>query len=399
VEALVIGRVVQRGNDVAVSAELVDAREDKQLWGEQYTRKLADIHSVQQEIATVISRKLQGGLTSEEKTRLSKSSAANPEAYLLYLKGKYHANQPTAKDLKKGIDFFQQAIDKDPSYALAYAALADSYASAGGVWGLLPPSETLPRAKAASMKALELDDTLAEAHTALATAELFYDWDWATSEREFKRAIELSPSSAVCHVRYSLSLAIMRRFDQSMAEAQQAQLLDPLSPDVIATVGFVHLTMRQYDESIAQYRRALEIESNLPAIHTFIAFAYTLKGMNQQALVEYDQISDKDKAVAPENQVVVDTLGWIYAVSGKRADALKIALEVRQLSSQAYVDSYQLGTIYAGLGDKEEAFRLLEKGYKERSGSMPFLAVDPFWSGLHADPRYADLLRRMGLPQ
>ena len=197
VEALVTGGVIQRGDDLTVSAELVDAREDRQLWGEQYSRKVADAASVQQEIATSISGNLRVRLTSEDKTRLAKSSATNPEAYQLYLKGRYHANQETVEELKKGIDYFQQAIEKDPVYALAYAALADSYAEVGISY--LPPSETLPRAKAASMKALELDDTLAEAHAALATAEWFYDWDWSTSEREFKRAIELNPNSAISH--------------------------------------------------------------------------------------------------------------------------------------------------------------------------------------------------------
>ena len=197
VEALVTGGVIQRGDDLTVSAELVDAREDRQLWGEQYSRKVADAASVQQEIATSISGNLRVRLTSEDKTRLAKSSATNPEAYQLYLKGRYHANQETVEELKKGIDYFHQAIEKDPVYALAYAALADSYAEVGISY--LPPSETLPRAKAASMKALELDDTLAEAHAALATAEWFYDWDWSTSEREFKRAIELNPNSAISH--------------------------------------------------------------------------------------------------------------------------------------------------------------------------------------------------------
>jgi len=197
VEALVTGRVIQRGDDLTVSAELVDAREDRQLWGKQYSRKVADAASVQQEIATSISGNLRVRLTSEDKTRLAKSSATNPEAYQLYLKGRYHANQETVEELKKGIDYFHQAIEKDPVYALAYAALADSYAEVGISY--LPPSETLPRAKAASMKALELDDTLAEAHAALATAEWFYDWDWSTSEREFKRAIELNPNSAISH--------------------------------------------------------------------------------------------------------------------------------------------------------------------------------------------------------
>jgi len=397
VEALVTGRVIQRGDDLTVSAELVDAREDRQLWGEQYSRRVADAASVQQEIATSISGNLRVRLTSEDKTRLAKSSATNPEAYQLYLKGRYHANQETVEELKKGIDYFQQAIEKDPVYALAYAALADSYAEVGISY--LPPSETLPRAKAASMKALELDDTLAEAHAALATAEWFYDWDWSTSEREFKRAIELNPNSAISHVRYSQCLAMRRHFDQSIAEGKEAQQLDPLSPDILANLGFTQIMMQHYDESIAQFRKVLDLKSNVPVVQAFTAVAFAMKGMHHQALADYDQISDQDKAVSTETQLIADTLGWIYAVSGRRADALKIALEFRQLSTHAYVDFYQLATIYAGLGEKDEAFRLLENGYREHSGAMPYLAVDPFWYGLRSDPRYADLLRRMGLPQ
>jgi TolB-like protein len=202
VDALVTGRVVQRGDDLSVSAELVDAREDKQLWGEQYSRKLTEVVSIRQEIATAISGNLRVRLTSEEKTRLAKSSATNPEAYQLYLKGRYHANQTTAAGLRKGIEYFQQAIDQDPSYALAYAGLADSYSALGSGWMNLPPIDSFPKAKEAALKALQLDDTLAEAHTALAYAE-FFDWDWPSAEREFKRAIELNPNSALSHARYA----------------------------------------------------------------------------------------------------------------------------------------------------------------------------------------------------
>ena len=219
VDALVTGRVVPRGDDLSVSAELVDAREDKQLWGEQYSRKLAEAASVQQEIATAISGNLRMRLTSEEKTRLAKSSATNPEAYQLYLRGRYHANQTTEAELRKSIEYFQHAIDKDPGYALAYAGLADSYSALGGGWMYLPPTDTLPKAKAAAEKALELDDTLAEAHAALAYAT-FFDWDWPSAEREFKRAIELNPNSALSHARYAECLKTRLRFNESIAEAQ-----------------------------------------------------------------------------------------------------------------------------------------------------------------------------------
>ena len=398
VEALVTGRVIQRGDDLSVSAELVDAREDKQLWGQQYSRKLADIPSVQQEIATAVSGNLRVRLTSEEKTRLNKTSVTNPEAYQLYLKGRYHANQTTAAELKKGIEYFQQAIDKDPGYALAYAGLADSYSSLGGGWNYLSPSDSFPKAKAAAMKALELDDTLAEAHAALAYAT-FFDWDWPTAEREFKRAIELNPNSALSHERYAECLKTRLRFSESMAEAQRAQELDPLSPEIVAQAGIVYLYTRRYDESIVQYHKALDLNPNLPVVRALLSWSYAMKGMYPQALAEYDKIADTDKAVAAENQFVASGLGWVYAVSGKRADALKIAQELKDLSSGTYVDFYQLGGIYAGLGDKDEAFRLLEKGYGQHSATMPWLGIDVFWYGMRSDPRYADLLRRIGLPQ
>jgi serine/threonine protein kinase/Tfp pilus assembly protein PilF len=399
VEALVTGRVIQRGNDLSVSAELVDAREDKQLWGEQYNRKLADIVSVQQEIATAVSGNLRVRLTSEEKTRLAKSSATNPQAYQLYMKGRYHANQATAAGLKKGIEYFQQAIDQDPGYALAYAGLADSYDALGGGWIYLPPTESLPKAKAAAMRALELDDTLAEAHAALATAEWFYDWNWSSAEREFRRAIELNPNSAISHVRYSGCLQMRARFDESLAEGRRAQELDPLSPDIVSQLGYVHLLTRRYDESIAQFQKALDLYPNAAGIRAELAWAYAMKGMYPQAIAEYDKIADQDKAVAPENQLVADGLGWVYAVAGRQGDALKIAQQVKELSSHTYIDSYQFATIYAGLGDKDEVFRLLEKGYEQHSSGMVYLAVDPFWYGMRSDPRFADLLRRMGLPQ
>ena len=398
VDTLVTGRVVQRGNDLSVSAELVDAREDKQLWGEQYSRKVADIVSVQQEIATAISGNLRLRLTSEDKTRLAKSSAANPEAYQLYLKGRYFGNQATAAGLKKSIEYFKQAIDKDPGYALAYAGLADSYSALGGDWLYLPPTDSIPKAKAAAKKALELDDALAEAHAALAYAT-FFDWDWSGAEREFKRAIELNPNSALSHERYAEFLRTRLRFNESIAEAQRAQELDPLSPDIVAGLGFVYLFTRRYDESIAQFQKALELYPDVAPIRAGLSWAYAGKRMYPQAVSEYDKIPAHDKAVAPENQFVASGRGWVYAVSGRKTDALRIAQEFRDLSSRSYVDFYLSAGIYAGLDDKDEAFRLLEKGYDQHSATMPYLGIDVFWDGMRSDPRYVDLLRRMGLPQ
>jgi serine/threonine protein kinase/tetratricopeptide (TPR) repeat protein len=398
VDALVTGRVLQHGDDLSVSAELVEARDDKQLWGEQYSRKMSDVASVQQEIASAISGNLQVRLTSEEKTRLAKSSATNPEAYQLYLRGRYHANQTTEAELRKSIEYFQQAIDKDPGYALAYAGLADSYSALGGGWMYLPPTDTLPKAKAAAEKALELDDTLAEAHAALAYAT-FFDWDWPGAEREFKRAIELNPNSALSHDRYAECLKTRLRFNESIAEAQRALELDPLSPDIFSQLGNFYLMTRRYDESIAQFQKALDLNPNLPVVRAMLAMAYAMKRMYPQALAEYDKIADQDKVTGAGNQFAAGMLGWIYAVSGRRTDALKIAQEFKDLSAHTYIDFYWSGVIYAGLGDKDEAFRLLEKSYQEHAATLPYLAVDPFWYGMHSDPRYSDLLRRVGLPQ
>jgi serine/threonine protein kinase/tetratricopeptide (TPR) repeat protein len=398
VETLVTGRVIQRGDDLSVSAELVDAREDKQLWGEQYSRKMADAASVQQEIATAIFGNLRVRLTSEEKNRFSKPGAANPEAYQLYLKGRYHANQATAAELQKSIEYFRQAIEQDPSYAAAYAAMADAYSALGGGWMYLPPTDSLPKAKAAAMKALEIDDTLAEAHVALGYAA-FFDWDWPTTEREFKRAIELNPNSALSHARYAECLKTRLRFNESIAEAQRAQELDPLSPDIAYQLGNVHFMTGQYDESIVQFQKALDLNPAIPAVRANLALAYAMKRMYPQALAEYDKIADQDRLTAAGDQFVAGILGWIYAVSGRRTDALKIAKEFKDLSAHAYVDFYWPSIVYAGLGDKDEAFRLLEKGYQEHAAAMLYLAVDPFWNVLRSDPRYSDLLRRMKLPQ
>jgi serine/threonine protein kinase/Tfp pilus assembly protein PilF len=378
VEALVTGRVIQRGDDLSVSVELVDAREDKQLWGEQYSRKLADLHSVQQEIATSISENLRVRLTSEEKSRLVKSFEPKPEAYQLYLKGRYLSNQSTVEGLKKSIEYFQQAIDKDPGYAMAYVGLADSYNWLGGGLSYVSPGETLPKAKAAAMKALELDNTLGEAHAELAYAEWYYDWDWPSTEREFKRAIELNPSSAISHEWYSECLLTKTRFDEGLRERKRAEELDPISTHSLGGLGHAYLVMGRYDESIPHFQGALDLYPNAAFIRAQLAWSYAMKRMYPQALAEYDKIAEPDKAVTAENQLVADGLGWVYAVAGRRDDALKIAREVENLSSHTYVDYYQLATIYAGLGEREEAFRLLEKGYQERSVGMLYLRVDPF---------------------
>jgi len=399
VDALVTGRVVQRGSELSVRVELVDAREDKQLWGEQYSRTIDGMRSIQQEIATAVSGKLLGGLTGEEKTRLNKTPVINSEAYQLYLKGRYHANQATASALKKSIDYFQQAISKDPGYALAYAALADAYVTLGGDWIYLSPSDSLPKAKSAAMKAVELDDGVAEAHAALAYVLFYADFDWAGAEREFKRAIELNPNSAISHNRYSECLKTRQRFTESLAEAQKAQDLDPLSPEIVSQLGAVYFFMRRYDEAIAQDQKALELNPNVAVIRASLAAAYAMKHMYGEALAEFDKIPDQDKSVSAENQFVAGVHGWTYAVAGRQREALEIANQLKELSSRGFVDYYMTAGIYSGLNDKDEAFRLLEKAYEQRLPDMQYLGIDPLFYGIRSDPRYTDLLHRMRLPQ
>jgi len=329
---------------------------------------------------------------------LSKPYTTDAEAYQLYLKGRYHANQGTAEGLKKSVEYFQRAIGKDPAYAMAYAGLADSYGSLGSAFIYLPPSETLPKAKAAAMKALELDDTLAEAHAALAYAE-FYGWNWPGAERELKRAIELNPGSAISHMRYSEYLYARARFDESIAEGFRAQELDPLSPFAVAQLAFDYGSARRFDEAISQFQKALDLDPSSSWIRSGLASAYAANRRYAQAIAEFDKIAEQDKTVTAENQWVVSCLGFVYAVSGRRADALRTANELKDLSSHAYVDFYLIAQIYAVLGEKDMALQWLGRGYEEHSSNMVYLAIDPQWDGMRSDPRFADLLRRMRLPQ
>ena len=399
VDAVVTGRVVQHGDDLSVSAELVDARQDKQLWGEQYSRKLANIVSVQQEIATAISGNLRLRLTHEEKTRLSKPYTENAEAYQLYSMGRYQAQKASVDGFKKSIEYFQRAVEKDPGYALAYAALSGSYGALGGGYTYLPPKDTLPSAKAAATKALEIDDTLAEGHAALGYVRMFYEWDWAGAERDFKRAIELNPSSASAHDDYCQLLYLTSKFDDSIAECRKAQELDPLSPLIVSDLGYAYLDARRYDEAISAWQKAVELAPEVPLFHANLAYAYAMKGMYAQAVREQEKLGAEGIAVKADNVLVASTLGWVLAVSGKHAEALKVARELENLSAHTYVDAYAVAVVYAGLGMKDDAFRWIERGYAEHGTGMPFLGVDAYMYGMHSDPRFADLLRRMRLPQ
>jgi len=398
VGAVLAGRILERGQGLVISADLVRVSDGTEIWGARYERKLSEAQSVPDDIARVISEKLSLKLNAADQQKLSRRQTGNPESYQLYLKGRYYWNKNTVEDLKKGVEYFEQAIEKDPGDARAYAGLADCYNELATGWAYLPPKENFPKAKAAATRALELDDTLAEAHSALGRVKWGYDWDWPGAEREFQRGIELNPNSAIAHIRYGDYLVTMGRLTDGLAEFGRAEGLDPLSPKVVGVLGYHYLVARRLEESINQFKKAIELDPNLPWLHAELGWAYALKGMYAQAIGEHEKMGAHAYAVSAENQTIAAGLGWIYALSGRRNDALSILDKFKQLSSRAYVDYYCVAAIYAGLGSSDLVFQYLDKGYEERSGSMVYIKTDPFWGILRSDPRYRDLLRRMRLP-
>jgi serine/threonine protein kinase/Flp pilus assembly protein TadD len=394
VRAVLTGRIMQRGDSLTIGAELIDARDNKQLWGDQYERKLADLLSVQREIAKEITSNLRLKLSGAEQERATKQYTEKPEAYQLYLKGRLYWNKRTGGAIKKAIEYFSQAIEKDPGYALAYVGLADCYVVPANPQ---PPNEKMPKARAAARRALELDETLAEGHTALARVLAVYDWDWVGAEKEFKRAIKLNPRYAGAHQWYGGYLEMMGRRDESLAERKQALELDPLSLTINFELALAFYYARDYDQAIQQFQKTLELDANFPLVHAHLPAAYEQKGMYDQAIAGFQ------KGVAlrggTEWSFSMSGLGHVYGVSGKKAEARAVLDELKQASRQEYVPADSIALVYAGLGEKDQAFTWLEKAYEEHAFKMAWLKVDPQWDSLRSDPRFADLLRRVGLPQ
>jgi serine/threonine protein kinase/TolB-like protein/Tfp pilus assembly protein PilF len=393
VRAVFKGRVTQLGDSLVVRAELIDARDNRQIWGQQYIRKPADIFALQEEIARDISERLRLRLSGEDQQRLAKRGTQNPEAYEAYLKGRFWWNKRTEEGFAKATEFFQQAIEKDPTYALAYAGLADAYSMPAN-WGLVAPGEASPKAKAAALKALEIDDTLAEAHTSLGLIADNSEWDWLSAEREFKRAIELNPGYATAHQWYSESLRARGRTDEALAEIKRAQELDPLSLVINMVAGLTFVHARQYDDAIEQYRKTIELDPNWFAAHLELGLAYALKGAYPEAIVE----CEKALMLAPDNVDALESLGYVYAVAGRRADALRVLDRLNELSQRKYVPPFSRALVYTGLGDKDQAIEWLEKAYEERSPYLLYMSfAHPVWDPLRSDPRFQELVRRMGL--
>jgi tetratricopeptide (TPR) repeat protein len=336
-------------------------------------------------------------LSSEEKMRLAKPRTTNAESYQRYVKGLYYANKASAEGLKQAVGYFQQSVEQDPSNAPAYAELAQCYTDLA-TFAYAPPTEVLPKAMDAATKALALDDSLADAHAALGYAKFAYNMDWAAAEAELKRAIELNPGSVDAHYDYAQYLATQGRFAESIAEGRRAQELDPVSPRIVGIIGYYYQAAGLYDDSVAQFKKALELDPTSLWLHCMLGWTYARQGAYAQAIAENEEMGAEVSAVTAENQLLAAGLGWIYALSGRRSDALKVLAQLKELDKHAFVDQYNVAIVYVGLGDKGQAFVALDRAYSHPTSGV-FLKSDPFWNTMSSDPRYAALLRRMGLPQ
>lgn len=393
VQAVLNGRVAQRGDQLTLSLELVDARTGNQIWGEQYNRKTTDLTSLQSEIARDVSNKLRTKLSGSEEQRVTKSYTANSEAYQLYLKGRFYWNKRSVDDFNRALPYFQQAIDKDPNYALAYSGLADSYALLA-VFGVVPPKDLMPQARAAATKSLALDDSLAEAHASLGEIMAYYDWDFSGAEREFRRAIELNPNYATAHQWRAEQISVLRRHEEALAEIRRALELDPLSLVINRVYGDMLLNARRYDEAIAQYRKTIEMDPNFPTTHNGLGRAYEFKGMYDQAVAEYLAFSRPN--ISPAERLARQET---YTRSGWKAFLQIGVSNLLERSEKGYVRPYTIASFYARLGQKDEAFVWLEKAYQDRDYQMTELNVRPELDSIRSDPRFAELVRRVGLPQ
>jgi serine/threonine protein kinase/tetratricopeptide (TPR) repeat protein len=391
VRAVVTGRVTRRGDAFLVSAELMDVNRESQVWGEQYSKKLADIQGIQEDISKAIATNLRIELNGKEERQIAKRDTENPEAYRLYLQGRYYWNKRTDEGVKKGLEYFQQAIEKDPGYALAYAGVADSYAVGNGVYLGLTPQEARPKSKAAALKALELDDSLAEAHTTLADTYLYYDWNFPKAQQEFSRAIAVNPNYPTAHQWYAEYLYAVGRFDEATAEAKRAQELDPLSVAVSGSVAETYYYARKYDQAIEAYKATLKMDPNFIAVHIGLALSYEQKKMYPEAVAEWQAMAQlyRDPAGA-------SLLGEAYKSSGYPG-VLQTLLD-GSMKGQS-VDSAQVASVYAKMGKKNEALTWLEKAYAERSGRMVRLRSDPEYDSMRSDPGFVAIVRRMNFPE
>jgi len=389
------GSVQKVADQVRVSVQLINATSDAHLWAEIYDRKLTDIFAVESDIAKTIAETLRAKLTGSEEQMMSMKPTENTQAYELYLKGRFFWNKRTGADLRKAIEYFNQAIAKDPNYALAYAGLADSYLLLSA-FGAASPSDSLPQAKAAAKRALEIDDTSAEAHTSLGQILLFYDFDFAGSTREFKRAITLNPNYATAHHWYgSGPPTCLGEFDRGIAELKRAQQLDPLSLIINADLGGAFVAARRYDEAITQLRKTIEMDPRFYFAHWNLGEALELKGQLPEAIAEYKKAAELD-----EDPFVLALVGQADAKLGQRDEAIKILSQLERLATKRYVANYSFALMHMALGEKAKAIDWFERAYRDRSGpEIVGIKVDPMLDPLHGDPRFEALVQKVLAPK
>jgi TolB-like protein/Flp pilus assembly protein TadD len=391
VQTVLMGRVIRLGDNLDVQVDLVDATTGAQLWGKEYERKTADVLSVKQTIAREVTETLRLRLTRDEQRQLTKSDTTNAEAYQFYLRGRYYWNKRTGDALKNAIEQFQQAIDKDPTFARGYVGLADSYVALEQYAGVAS-AETLPKARAAVDQALAIDNSLAEAHAS--SASIYQrQWQWPQTEQELKYAISLNPNYPTAHHFYAYYFYVKRQFDEATREIKRAHELDPLSPVISENVAMVSLLRNDLDAAIEQCQKTIQLDPKFADVHYILGFAYLKKGRNDEATAEFQRAVD----LSGRASTYLGYLGYCYGVTGRRPEALAILKELEEKYSKGQSSGLFLAGVYTGLGDKDHAFAWLEKDFQQRSGQLPTLAWRVHFESLRSDPRYVDLLRRMGL--
>ena len=395
VDAVMSGRVSQHGDNLTINVELVDARTRKLLWVEQYDRKMTDLLATQREIATAITQKLQLNLVGSDAKGITKRYTDNNEAYQLYLRGRYSFAKRTKEDMLRAIEYFRQAIKLDPKFALAYARISEAYGSMPA-YPYLSPKEAFPQAKAAAQQALEIDPTLAEAHTFLAYSLVIYDWNWAEGERSFKRAIELDPNNSSAHFRYGqIYLAPIGRIDEAIVEIKHGLDLEPLDINMGATLAWAYLIPAQNDKALEQAKKTYDLEPSHPIGRWILSQAYIAKGMYAEAISLNEQWLQTD----PTNQFAIRDVGIAYAKIGRRDKAEEMIVKFRQIAATQYVPNLRIAAIYVALDEKDQAFAELNKAFQVRDWELYRLSADTYWTSLRDDPRFKEMLKRLNLPE
>jgi serine/threonine-protein kinase len=395
VDAVMSGRVSQRGDDLTISVELVDARTKKIIWAEQYDRKMSDLLATQREIATAIAQKLELKLSGNEAKGITKRYTDNNEAYQLYLRGRYSFAKRTKDEMLRAIEYFQQAIKLDPKFALAYARIAETYGSMPA-YPYLSPKEAFPQAKAAAQQALQIDPALAEAHTFLAYCLVIYDWNWVEAERSFKRAIELDPNNSAAHFRYGqVYLAPRGRVEEAVAEIGRGMDLEPLDVNMGATLAWIYFVAGQNDKALEQAKKTYDLEPGHPIGRWMLSQAYIYKGMYEEAISLNEQWLQTD----PTNQFAIRDAGIAYAKNGRPDKAEEMISKYREIAKTQYVPTCRIASIYGALGDKDKAFGELQKAFEVRDWELYRSNVDPYFSSLRDDSRFKEMLKHLNLPE